>query len=160
MRPVTPFMMMPTEWKCLSLMYVSISGVVWLVGALRAGSGRKRGRLDTGPRQGSSQFLLPVSHIAGRPIAINHAHRSRAGVGELMKDMRWDVDGLARLNGHALFAEAHLAGAFNDEVDLFLVLVVPWHLPAVRRERDVAHGEVGSLDATRSADEIQSACLF
>ena len=55
---------------------------------------------------------------------------------------------------HALFAEAHFAGAFDDEVDLFLLLVVPGHLAAVGLQRDVADGEVGGLDGADAPDQV------
>ena len=54
----------------------------------------------------------------------------------------------------ALLAEAHFARAFDDEVDLFLLLVVPRHLAAVRLERDVAHGEIRGLDGAHAPDQV------
>ena len=54
----------------------------------------------------------------------------------------------------ALLAQAHLAFAFDDEVDFFLLLVVPRHLSAVGLERDVAHREVRRLDGARAPDQV------
>src|ERR1019366_8669901 len=120
MRPVTPFMMMPTEWMVCSLMEVG-SGSGFL-GALRVGSGA---------RERAVEFLPPVGHVAGRPVAVEHAQRRVADVGQLVKDPVRNVDGLPGMQHRALLAQAHFSGSFDDEVDLFLLLVVPRHLPPV-----------------------------
>ena len=46
----------------------------------------------------------------------------------------------------AFSAETHFAGAFEDKIDFFLLLVVPGHLAALGLEHDVADGEVLGLD--------------
>ena len=102
----------------------------------------QRRHFDAGARQRAVEFLPPVGHIAGRTVAVDHAHRSVAGVGQLVEDAWRNVDGLPGLHGDALLAQAHLARALDDEIDLFLLLVVPRHLAAVRLQRDVAHREV------------------
>src|SRR5262245_45616049 len=141
MRPVTPFMMMPTEWMVLSL-------VVWLmdmyglgfrlVGALRTGSRRERRGLDASFGQCTVQLLPPVGDVTGGSVAVEHAQRCVPDVGQLVKDLVRDIDGLARVEGHALLAETHFAGAFDDEVDLLLFLVVPRHLAPVGLQRNVS----------------------
>ena len=73
-----------------------------------------------------------------------------------MKNAARDVDGLARSERLALRSEAHLAGSFNDEVDLFLLLVVPRHLAAFRIKRDIAQREMRCLDGAESADDVLS----
>src|ERR1035441_8111790 len=93
MRPVTPFMMMPTEWMVCSLMEVG-SGFGFF-GALRVGAGGQRRDIDTGARQRAVEFLAPVGHVACRPVAVEHAQRRVADVGQLVKDQVRDVDGLA-----------------------------------------------------------------
>ena len=71
-----------------------------------------------------------------------------------MEDLVRDVDGLAGSERHALFAEAHFARAFDDEVDFFLLLVVPRHLAAVGLQGDVADGKVGRLDGAHAPDQV------
>lgn len=73
-----------------------------------------------------------------------------------MEHARRDVDGLSSMEPGFLVAEAHLALSFEDEIDLFLILVVPGHLPAVWIERDVSKREIGGLDRARAANEILS----
>ena len=70
-----------------------------------------------------------MSHISGRPIAINHAHGGGACVGELMKKLGRNVNRLACLDGSAFGTQAHFAHAFENQVDFFLLLVVPGDLP-------------------------------
>src|ERR1035441_7354235 len=115
MRPVTPFMMMPTVWMVGSLMEVG-SGFVFL-GALRVGAGGQRRDIDAGARQRAVEFLAPVGHVAGRSVAVEHAERGVADVGQLMELLVRDVDGLSGVERHALLAEAHFAGAFDNEED-------------------------------------------
>src|ERR1035437_1831356 len=153
MRPVTPFMMMPTEWMIFSLM------AVWglrfgFLGALRAGSGGKRRDIDAGAGERAVEFLAPVGHVAGGSVAVEHAQRGIADVGQLVEDLVRDVDGLPGVEVHAFFAEAHFAGAFDDEVDFFLLLVVPRHLPSVGLQGDVADGKIRGLDGARAPDQV------
>jgi hypothetical protein len=49
-----------------------------------------------------------------------------------MEDARRDVDGLTCDNGPALLSETYLAGSFDDEVDLFLCMVMPGDLATSR----------------------------
>ena len=55
---------------------------------------------------------------------------------------------------HPLLAEAHFARALDDEVDFFLLLVVPRHLAAVGLQGDVADGKVGRLDGTDAPNQV------
>src|SRR5271157_3162061 len=129
MRPVTPFMMMPTAWMVCSLMEIG-SGFRFL-GALRASAGGQRRNINAGARERAVEFLAPVGHVAGGPVAVEHAQRRAADVGQLVKYLMRNVDGLPGVQRHALLAEAHFTGALDDEVDLFLLLIVPRHLPPV-----------------------------
>src|ERR1035438_925765 len=96
MRPVTPFMTMPTLWMICSLM--EVWGLRFrFLGALRARSGGKRRDIKSGARQRAVQFLAPVRHVAGGSIAIDHAQRCVADVGQLVKHCGGDVDRLARV---------------------------------------------------------------
>ena len=90
------------------------------------------GGASTPAGQRAVQFLPPVGHVARRAVAVEHPQRRVADVGQLVKHPRRDVGGLAGRETSALFAQAHLARAFDDEVDFFLLLVVPRHLAAVR----------------------------
>src|ERR1035437_6281150 len=160
MRPVTPFMIMPTEWMVFSLMAVFGSRCRFLgglFGALRAGSGGEPGNIDAGAGERAVEFLAPVGNVAGGSIAVEHAQRAVADVGQLVEDQVRDVDGLPGVEGHAFFAEAHFAGAFDDEVNFFLLLVVPRHLPPVGLQGDVADGKIGGLDGAHAPDQVLSA---
>src|ERR1035437_1507455 len=148
MRPVTPFMMMPTEWMVCSLMEVG-SGSGFL-GALRVGSDGQRRDIDAGARERAVEFLPPVGHVAGRPVAVEHAQRRVADVGQLVKDPVRNVGGLPGMQHRALLAQAHFSGSFDDEVNLFLLLVVPRHLPPVGLQGHVADGEIGRLYGARA----------
>src|ERR1035437_4268301 len=153
MRPVTPFMTMPTEWMVFSLM--AVFGLRYrFLGALRAGAGGESGNIDAGARERAVEFLTPVGHIAGGSVAVEHTQRGVADVGQLVEDQVRDVDGLPGGEGHAFFAEAHFAGAFDDEVDFFLLLVVPRHLPPVGLQGDVADGKIRGLDGARAPDQV------
>src|ERR1035437_8730755 len=152
MRPVTPFMTMPTEWMVFSLMEVGSRSR--FLGALRAGSGGEPGNIDAGAGERAVEFLAPVGHVAGGSVAVEHAQRGIADVGQLVEDLVRDVDGLPGVEGHAFFAEAHFAGAFYDEVDFFLLLVVPRHLPSVGLQCEVADGKIGGLDGARAPEQV------
>src|SRR4051812_27723266 len=95
-----------------------------------------------------------MGYIAGRSVAVEHAHGRRAGVRELVEDGRRNVDDLAGGHLDTLFAETHFARAFDDVIDLFLLLVMPRHLAAVGLQRDVAHGEVGGLNGARATHQV------
>ncbi len=109
-----------------------------------------------GARQGASEFLTPMCNISRRAVTIDHAHGNGAGVGELMKDARRNVNGLAGCDGATLSAETHFAGAFQDEIDFFLILIVPGDLTAVRLQSDMAESEVGCLNGAYATHEILS----
>ena len=101
------------------------------------------GTSDSGARQGAVEFLAPVGDIARRAVAVNHAHRRAAGVGQLVEDGGRDDIRPVRSGPRCFSSPRHISPvAFDDEVDLFLLLVVPGHLSAVRLEGDVAHGEI------------------
>src|ERR1035438_1512520 len=78
-----------------------------LLGTLRAGSGGERGDIDAGARERAGEFLAPVGDIARRAVAVEHAQRSVAGIGQLVKDLVRDVDGLPRVQGGPFFPKAH-----------------------------------------------------
>ena len=65
-----------------------------------------------------------------------------------------DVDHLSSVQQGFLVAEAHLALSLEDEVDFFLVLIVPGHLSAIWVQRYVSEREVDGLDGARAANEI------
>ena len=71
-----------------------------------------------------------------------------------MEDAGRDIDHLAGGDGLALFSETHFTGAFDDEIHLFLFLIVPWHLSAIWVEGYIAHREVSWLDGRRASGEI------
>src|SRR5437868_11904517 len=125
MRPVTPFMMIPTVWMVFSLMdvLVGVNLRLRLFGALRLRSGGQRGHVDARLGQRAVEFLPPVRDIAGRAVAVEHAQGGRADVGQLMEDGRRDENRLPGGERHALLAEAHFTRSLDDEVDLFLFLV-------------------------------------
>src|ERR1035438_3621862 len=116
---------------------------------------RGEGRyIDAGFGKIAVKFLSPVGDIARWSVAVEHAQRGIADIGQLVEDLVRDVDGLPGVECHALFAEAHFAGAFDDEVDFFLLLVVPRHLPAVGLQGDVADGEIRGLDGAGAPDQV------
>ena len=114
----------------------------------------ERRSFDTGARKRSLQFLPPMRHIAGRPVAINHRHRRVAGVRQLMKHPWRNIDRLAGFHGALFFSEAHLSGAFGDKVDFLLFLVMPRHLPAARLQRYVAKRKMRALNRTSAAYQV------
>src|SRR5579871_935964 len=71
-----------------------------------------------------------------------------------MKDAMRNVDCLAGGHRPAFLAETHLARAFDDEVDLFLVLIMPGDLSAVGLERHMPHRKIGCLDGTRAPNQV------
>src|ERR1035437_11084716 len=78
MRPVTPFMTMPTEWMVFSVM--AVFGLrSRFFGALRAGSGGKCGDIDAGAGECTVEFLAPVGHIAGGAVAVERSEERRVG---------------------------------------------------------------------------------
>lgn len=109
-------------------------------------TGRKRWNFDASSGQRAFQFLAPMCHISGGPITINHSQRGRADISELVKYFWRDIDRLSRTDRDSLVTEAHLTFAFEDKVDLFLVLIVPGHLSTIRIESHVTHREIGRLD--------------
>src|ERR1035437_9419072 len=110
MRPVTPFMTMPTEWMVFSLMEVGSRSR--FLGALRAGSGGESGNIDAGAGERAVEFLAPVGHVAGGSVAVEHAQRGIAGVGQLVEDLVRDVDGLPGVERAVEFLApvGHVAG--------------------------------------------------
>src|ERR1035438_6688803 len=99
---------------------------------LRPSSLRKRRRFNAGFRQCPIQLLAPVSHVTARSIAIDHSQRNRADIRQLMEHAPWNVHSLTGSERHLLIAQAQLALALQNQVDFFLILVVPRHLSAVR----------------------------
>src|SRR4051794_17623229 len=98
MRPVTPFMMMPTVWIVMSL--------ARLLRALRLCARRQRWiRTFACLRQRAVELLTPVGDVAARAVHVDHVHRFVAGVGELVKKRGRQEDGLARLDRAAFGAD-------------------------------------------------------
>jgi hypothetical protein len=95
-----------------------------------------------------------MRYISGRTVAVNHSHGRISSVRQLMKNARRNKNGLAGFYGALLVSEAHLARAFDDEIDFFLLLVVPGHLAAARFERYVTQRKVLRLDRARAANQI------
>jgi len=124
------------------------------LGTLRPGALRQGGCFDSRSRQRSGQLLPPVGDISGRSINVDHPARMIGNVGELVKDARRDVGRLAGLEDAALFSQAHLGGAFENPIHLFLFLIVPGDLPTVGLESHVPNGEVDTLDRAQTADYI------
>lgn len=124
---------------------------------MRLGAGGKGRGFVTGAGEGAGEFLSPVGDVAGGPVAVEHAEGGVAEVGELVEDTGRDVNGLAGGEGLAFLTEAHFAGAFEDEVNLLLLLVVPRDLAAARVEGDVAEAEVLALDGGGAPDDVLGA---
>lgn len=124
---------------------------------MRAGAFGKSGNIDSGTRKRPVEFLTPVSHVTSRTVAIDHAERSAADIRELMEDTRGNVNHLASSERLAFLAETHFAGSLDDEVNLFLLLIVPWHLTAIGIKSDIAHREVRGLNGSDAAREILGA---
>ena len=74
-----------------------------------------------------------------------------------MEDAPWNVHSLTGSERHLLIAQAHLALALQNQVDFFLILVVPRHLSAVRFKRDVAQRKGFRLNRTRASHQVLSA---
>lgn len=71
-----------------------------------------------------------------------------------MKNAGWDINRLPGTESDAFLAQAHFTGAFDDKVDLFLLLIMPGHLSSIRFERNVAHRKISGLNRARAADKI------
>ena len=125
--------------------------------ALGLGTGRKCRNIDACFRKGAFQFLFPVCDIAGRTIDVDHSHGLVSGIGQLVKNFGGNEDRLAGSDGFAFFAETHFPFAFDDEVNLFLFLIVPRDLSAFGFEGDVAHGKVFGLHGGDASHEVLSA---
>ena len=98
-----------------------------------------------------------MSDVARGAITIDHLERRVANVRQLVKHAMRNENRLARRKRLPLFAQAHLAGSFDDEVNLLLVLVVPGNLPALWFQRDKSHAEILCLDGRYSADKVLGA---
>jgi len=95
-----------------------------------------------------------MGDIARRAVAINHPHGRRTGIRELVKDSGRDIHSLPALYGRSLLSQTHLAAALDDKINLFLFLVVPGYLPAIRFQRDMSEREMSGLNRTRSANQV------
>src|SRR5271170_505960 len=120
MRPVTPFMMMPIRRVVIARS---------LLDDLRNCTRRKRRRWrDACTRECAIKFLTPVRNIAGGTVNVEHSGGSGANVGELVENTGRNENGLASLQNRLLGAKAHFARAFENKINLFLLLIVPGHL--------------------------------
>ncbi len=105
---------------------------------LRSGTCGERRGLSTRSRQSAFEFLPPMRNIPGRPVTINHDHRPGACIRELMENFWRYIDSLSCSNFGPFLSEAHLTATFEDQINLFLLLVMPRHLSAVCVERYVS----------------------
>jgi hypothetical protein len=121
------------------------------------GPRRKGGNIDACFGKGAFELLFPVGNIACRAVNVDHSHGFVSRVGQLVKNFGGNENGLACSNSSAFFAETHFSFSFDDEVNFFLLLVVPRNLASIRLEGDVAHGKVLCLDRGKTANEILSA---
>ena len=97
---------------------------------------------------------MPMRYVAGRTVAVNHAHACGARVGELVINSGGNVDGLACFDRCSFGAQAHFALAFENQVNLFLLLIVPRHLAAMGLQCDAPHREALGLDGAGSPHQI------
>ena len=95
-----------------------------------------------------------MSDITSRTIDVDHSHGLVSGIGQLMKNFGGNEDRLAGSDGSAFLAETHFTLTFDDEVNLFLFLIVPRDLTAFGFEGDVAHGKVFGLHGGDSPHEV------
>ena len=51
----------------------------------------------------------------------------------------WDVHGLACREDSSFRSQASFSSPFQNEIYLFLFLVVPWHLASIWLQRDESH---------------------
>src|SRR5687768_12725351 len=168
MRPVTPFMMIPTlcvvmvkrKWLRPFRRYTSSDGVKQvslarvpadgdclpgdisrgLFRALRCRTGRqRRRRTDARRRQRAIEFLPPMRDVPARTVDIHHVQWRVARVGQLMKDRWRQKNGLSRRDLLSLGTDTDFAASFQHHVNFLLLLIVPGHLPAIRFEHHIAH---------------------
>ena len=125
--------------------------------ALGLGTRRKGGTIDACFGKGAFQLLFPMGNISRWAVNVDHSHGFISRVGQLVKNFGRNEDGLACSNSSAFFAETHFSFSLDDEVNFFLLLVVPRNLASIRLEGDVAHGKVLCLDRGKTANEILSA---
>src|SRR5688572_15479050 len=92
--------------------------------------------------------------IARRSIDVDHRQRRVARIGQLVKHLWRDVSSLPAGDCPPLFAEAHLPGALDDEVNLLLLLVMPRHLSTVRFQHHVAHRKTAGLYRRGATHEV------
>ncbi len=95
-----------------------------------------------------------MRHVARRTVTVDHAQRRVTDVRELVKHARRNVYGLSSRDRHTFITEAHFAASFQDEVDLFLLLVMPRYLPSQRFERDVPQREIRRLNGAGTPDNV------
>jgi len=130
---------------------------LWFFCTLGLGPRWKGGNIDACFGKGAFELLFPVGNISRWAVNVDHSHGFVSRVGQLVKNFGRNEDGLACSNSSALFAETHLSFSLDDEVDFFLLLVVPRNLASIGFEGDVAHGKVLCLDRGKTANEILSA---
>ncbi len=82
-----------------------------------------------------------MGHIASGTIDIHHMQGFVAGIGQLVKLGRRQVDDLPGFDFLAFGIDTNLAASLYDKIDLFLLLIMPGHLATIRFENDIAHGE-------------------
>src|SRR5690625_6678107 len=121
---------------------------------LRQGSFEQRRYVHSCFWQCSFQLLTPVGHITCRAVAVDHLHRGLACVGQLMKLSGRYHDCLSCRHLLPFSSKAHLATTLNDEVDLFLFLVVPVNLSTFLLNLHHPHREILCLTGGCSTVDV------
>ena len=124
--------------------------------ALGLGPRRKGGNIDACFGKGAFELLFPMGNISRWAVNVDHSQGFISRVGQLVKNFGRNEDGLARSNSSAFFAETHFSFSLDDEVNFFLLLVVPRNLASFGFEGDVAHGKVFCLDRGKTTNEVLS----
>jgi hypothetical protein len=81
-------------------------------------------------------------------------HQRVASVRKLMKYTRGNMNCLPGADDLSLVSEAHLARTIHDEINLFLLLVMPRYLTSPRLQRHETHRECLRLNGRRSPNQI------
>ncbi len=97
-----------------------------------------------------------MGHIAGRPVTIYHTEGRVSRVGELMENAGRDINHLATGHALALVTQTHFPLSIDDEIHLFLVLVMPRHLAPSGVQGHIPHTKVFGLDRGYAAHKVLS----
>ena len=120
------------------------------------GDARRRGAPERPRRRGARS--LPVPDANAPRLRPDHSSKSSAWfgarVGELVKNFGGNIDGLACLERGSFGAQTHFPFTFENQVNLFLLLIVPRDLAPMGLQRDAPHREVFCPDGTGSPHEV------